>query len=129
MIISKRIVYLLTWNFARSFALHRFRYLPTFSTFGWSILEIFDQAFFGFHKIGVPYSISLIWGFVSFGTFPPNCKQAKMFRTSRNLSRSFLSISIFECGSSYLQPAWQEKCFYLSSYFTKFKIWVGSFVN
>ena len=30
-------------------------FLAIFSTFGWSFLEIFDQAFFGFGKIGVPY--------------------------------------------------------------------------
>ena len=37
-ILSKRILYLLTWKFAR-------RFLPIFNTFGWSILAIFCHAF------------------------------------------------------------------------------------
>ena len=36
--------------------LHRIRFLPILSSFGWSILEIFDKAFFGFGKIGVRYT-------------------------------------------------------------------------
>ena len=54
-IISTRVLFLLKLNFAISFSLHRIRFLPIFSTFGWSVLEIFYQSFFGFGKIGVPY--------------------------------------------------------------------------
>ena len=46
---------LIDMKLARLFVLHRIRFLSIFNTFGWSILEIFDQAFFGFGKIGVPY--------------------------------------------------------------------------
>ena len=46
MLISKIILYWLTWNFARSFVLDQIRGLLTFSTFGWSVWEIFDLGFF-----------------------------------------------------------------------------------
>ena len=40
----------------RSFISHPIKFLTIFNTFGWSILEIFDQGLFGFGKIGVLYS-------------------------------------------------------------------------
>ena len=46
MIVSKRMLYLLTCHFAKSFVLQRIRLLLFFSTFGWCVLEIFYQAFF-----------------------------------------------------------------------------------
>ena len=58
-IISNRFLYLLTRNFARSFLLHRIRFLPIFNTFCWTVLEIFDQAFSRFCKIGVPFKVCL----------------------------------------------------------------------
>ena len=51
MIISKRILYSLTWNFARLFVFYRIRFLSIFNIFGWSISEIFHQTIFGFDNI------------------------------------------------------------------------------
>ena len=55
--ISRRVLCLLTWDFARSFKIYGNMLLQIFSSFCCAFFEIFDMQILEFSKIGVPYTV------------------------------------------------------------------------